>query len=75
MRKKLKVFNKLTLEPSLFQEKVLNSKKYNGKSDRVALYQQTKTYWDKKPFLSNIQQKVFNNKDSLEIKPEIVKLS
>lgn len=43
-----KVKLNLELKPKLF------SKQYKGKIDRVALYQQRKNYWEKKPYLINV---------------------
>lgn len=56
---------KLNLEESVFQERILTQKKYNGKSDRVALYQYHKSFWEKKPFLSG------KPKEKLEITEKV----
>ena len=47
------------------------TKQYNGKLDRVALYQSRKTYWDKKPYLSNMPVKssiIINEELKTEVK-------
>ncbi len=47
------------------------TKQYNGKLDRVALYQSRKNYWDKKPYLSNMPVKsstIINEELKTEVK-------
>ena len=50
------------------------NKQYNGKLDRVALYQSMKSYWDRKPYLTNLPLRNFDNentKDELSLAEKI----
>lgn len=51
----------LFLEKSVFQDKVLSQKKYNGKSDRVALYQLMKNEWNKVTVLNKPNSSYIKN--------------
>jgi len=44
----------------------LFNKQYNGKLDRVALYQLNKSYWDKKPLKKEQNKKINKPEDLLK---------